>query len=424
MSESEELEIQINDAYIPAIDCQSRFLILKGGGGSGKSVFASWKIANRTVTEEGHKFLILRKVANTIKKSVFAEIKDRLSEMGCLHEFEINKTDKEFLHIPTGNQIFCLGLDEPEKVKSISGITGMWIEEATEFEEDDIDQLNIRVRGEKKNYIQFILTFNPISEDHFLKKKYFDKTPDNCTILETTHLDNFYLTTEDRKVLEDLKERNPLYYDIYCLGKWGVVDKSNKFMYSFNEEKQVVEGLKIIDRLPIWLTFDFNIDPMTCTVAQRPHVKKLQCLKSIQLDNSDIYQMLDRIKAEYPNKLFMATGDASGHNRIGAVRGKTSYWKIIVDYFGLRDHQTMVRKQNLGLIDSRVLCNAVNQANEIVFDKAGCQPLINDLKFAKVDDRGELIKDRKKQKNDFLDGFRYLTDANFHDFLSKPKKYA
>lgn len=133
--------------------------------------------------------------------------------------------------------------------------------------------------------------------------------------------------------------------------------------------------------------------------------------------------MLDTISATYPNRYFMVTGDASGHNRTGSVRGKTSYWRVIFDYFKLKDHQTMVRKQNLGLIDSRVLCNAVNQTCEILFDKEGCQPLINDCKFAKVDERGELIKDRKKQKNDFLDGFRYLVDANFFDFLTKPKKY-
>lgn len=419
-----ELEIAVNDRYIPLIENQSRFLILKGGGGSGKSVFASWKISHRTVTEEGHKFLVLRKVANTIELSVFAEIKERLTEMGCLWEFDINKTVKTFTHRPTGNQIICLGLDEPEKIKSIKGITGMWIEETTEFDENDIDQLNLRIRGKKKNYVQYILTFNPISEDHWLKKRYFDNKHPDCTIHETTYHDNLFLTNEDKAQLEELKNKNPLYYDIYCLGKWGITDKSNKFLFSFDEKKQVVEGLKINPNLPVWLTFDFNIDPMTCTVAQRPHVKRLECIKSIQLDNSDIYQLLDRIQSDYPGLVFIVTGDASGHNRIGAVRGKTSYWLAIKGELGLKDHQIMVRKQNIGLIDSKVLCNAVNQSVEIVFDKDGCASLINDCKFAKVDERGELIKDRKKQKNDFLDGLRYLIDANYYDYLKKPKKYS
>ncbi len=417
-------EIEVNDLYIPYIDNQSRFLILFGGGGSGKSVFACFKKCLRTLTEKPHKFLVLRKVANTIKESVFAELKAMLDSMGCLHEFEINKTDKTFTHRFNGNQILCMGLDEPEKIKSIKGITGIWIEELTEFTELDFDQLNLRIRGEKDNYIQIIGCFNPISEDHWAVKRFVtcSKLEDNCTVVKSTHLDNYFLSEEDRQQLLNLKERNPLFYDIYCLGIPGVVDKTNKFLYSFNADKQV-KPVTIDDNLPIWATFDFNIDPMSCTIAQRPNINKLVCLKSIQLDNSDIYQMTDRIKADYPGRIIIVTGDASGHNRTGAVRGKSSYWKVIKDELQLKDVNMKVRSQNIGLIESRVLCNSVNQFVEITLDPEGCKQLINECKFAKVDDHGVLVKDRKKQKNDFLDGFRYLLDANFYDFLGKPNKY-
>lgn len=418
-----EREILVNELYIPAIENQSRFLVLKGGGGSGKSVFASFKLALRTVTEQGHKFLALRKVANTIKESIFAELKERLSEMGCFHEFDINKTERSFYHRPTGNQILCMGLDEPEKIKSIKGITGMWVEETTEFEETDLDQLDLRVRGEKENYVQYILTFNPISEDHWLKARFFDKPDPNVTIINSTYKDNDFLTEQDRERLESLKDRNPLYYDIYCLGLWGIIDKSNKFLYSFNSEKQVRKGLEIDQNLPIWATFDFNIDPMTVTIAQRPNIKQLVCLKNIQLNDSDIYAMCDRLKADYAGHTLMVTGDASGHNRTGIVRGKSSYWRVIKEELKLKDHQIHVRGINLGLIESRVLCNAVNQSCEILLDEDNCAQLINDCKFARVDEKGILEKDRKKQKNDFLDGLRYLIDVNYADYLEKPKKY-
>lgn len=425
MSQQAVKRLKVNDKYIPLIDNQIRHLVLYGGSGSGKSVFACFKICLRTTTERGHKFLVLRKVADTIKESVFAEIKEMLMTMGVYHEFEINKTEKTFLHIPTGNQILCKGLDEPEKIKSIKGITGMWIEEATEFTEDDLDQLNLRIRGEKPNYVQYIYSFNPISEDNTTVKRFVTnstKDPD-VFVLHTTHEDNFFLSEKDRQELLKLKEKNPLFYDVYCLGIPGVVDKSGKFLYSFDASKQVKEGLKINDKLPLWATFDFNIDPMTVTIAQREHIRKLNCIKNIQLDNSDIYQMTDRLKADYGGYYLIVTGDASGHNRIGAVRGKTSYWKVIKSELGLKDLQMKVRSKNIGLIESRVLCNSVNQTAEILFDKDGCQPLINDCKFAKVEDNGELIKDRKKQKNDFLDNFRYLLDANFPDILDRPKKY-
>lgn len=418
-------ELEVNDKYIPLIEMTVRHLALYGGSGSGKSKFAAFKICLRTVTEKGHKFLVLRKVANTIKESVFAEIKGMLTRMGCYNEFSINETDKTFVHHPTGNMILCKGLDEPEKIKSIEGITGMWIEEATEFTPEDLDQLNLRVRGENPNYVQFIYSFNPISEDNETVKRFVTCTtvPVNTYVLHSTHEDNHFLTAEDRAVLYELKEKNPLYYDIYCLGIPGVVDKSGKFLYSFDKDKQVREDLHLSTSLPVWFSFDFNLDPMTVTVAQRPHLKRIECHACIQLDNSDIYQMTDRIKADYPGMHWIVTGDASGHNRTGVARGKDSYWKTIKRELNLKDPQIKVRQQNIGLIESRVLCNAVNQTVEVVLHKTKCAPLINDLKFAKVDDGGILIKDRKKQKNDFLDNFRYLIDANYYDYLDNPKKY-
>lgn len=416
-------ETIVNDIYIPLIENRSRLLILYGGSGSGKSVFASYKIVLRTVTEKGHTFLCLRKVAETVKESIFAELKATMEEMSCLHEFKINNTEKTFLHVPTGNRIICKGLDEPEKIKSIKGITGMWIEEATEFTDDDLSQLDLRIRGEKPHYVQYIFSFNPISEDNHVVKRFVinkDKETD-CTVVHTTHEHNYFLSQQDRDRLKRLKETNPLFYDVYCLGIPGMVDKTNKFLYSFDQKQ--VRKVTIDPNLPIWATFDFNIDPMTVTIAQRPDINTLVCKKNIQLDNSDIYQMTDRIKADFPNYYLLVTGDASGHNRTGAVRGKDSYWKVIKRELNLKDLQMKVRSQNIGLIESRVLCNAVNQSVDIAFDPEGCPQLINECKFAQVDDHGVLVKDRKKQKNDFLDGFRYLVDANYYDYLNKPNKY-
>jgi phage terminase large subunit len=147
-------ELFENDVYIPLLEDQKRFLILYGGGGSGKSVFAAHKIILRTVGELGHKFLALRKVGDTVKDSIFAELEAATIDLGVGDEFRVNKTDRTFTHLLTGNQILCKGLDDVRKMKSIKGITGMWLEEATDFDEDDLDQLNIRIRGEKPNYVQ------------------------------------------------------------------------------------------------------------------------------------------------------------------------------------------------------------------------------------------------------------------------------
>lgn len=180
-------ELVENDIYIPLLENKSRFLVLYGGGGSGKSVFAAHKLVLRTVGERGHKFLALRKVGDTVKDSIFAELQAATEDLGLVDEFQVNKTDRTFTHWLTGNQILCKGLDDPKKIKSIKGITGVWMEEATDFEEIDLEQLNIRIRGEKENYIQYIISFNPVDEDHWLKKRFFDTPQPDTTICHSTY---------------------------------------------------------------------------------------------------------------------------------------------------------------------------------------------------------------------------------------------
>lgn len=412
-------ELLINDIYEPYLDDTSRFLVLFGGSGSGKSVFAAQKIALRLISEKPHKFLILRKVGTDLKLSVIEEIKDAINNLGRWELCDYNKQDKILTYLPNGNQIIFRGLDEPERVKSIKDISGMWLEEATEFSEEDFDQLNLRIRGERKNYIQYILTFNPIDEDHWLRQRI--KHDSDFTTLKTTHKNNFFLSHEDREQVEKLKERNPTFYDIYCLGEWGKVDKSGKFMHNFNSDIHV-EDKSLNPNLPLWTSFDFNLDPMSVLIAQKPTADSGYILDRIRLEDSDIYQVTDQIKTKYPGHYYIACGDASGKNRTGTTRGKTSYWKIIKNELNLRDSQLMVRNQNLGIIESRNICNVALTMLDIKIDPK-CKELIEECKYAKVDEFGILIKDRKKNKNDFLDGFRYFIDVNWQDVLTKPHKY-
>ncbi len=412
----------INDVYLPYLDNKSRFLVLYGGGGSGKSVFAAQKIIARVKSEKPHRFLCLRKVGATVKDSIFAELKNVIFMDGMENEFRVNKSEYSITHLPTGNEILCKGLDEPEKIKSIQGITGIWAEEVTEFTPEDLDQLNIRVRGEKKNYVQFIFSFNPISEDnHVVKRFVIDKAYEDCTVVKTTYKDNLFLSDQDKAVLEGFKLTNKLFYDVYCLGIPGIVDKSNKFFYSFHDGI-IKEGLTEDRSLPLKLSFDFNIDPFTCYVYQTPDRKTAKIFDKIRLNDSDITQITDRIKAKYPNRFYVCTGDVSGKNRTGMVRGKLSYWHTIKQELNLSDAQIRLRGKNLDLIQSRVLCNSCVQNLDIQID-ATLTELINDMKFAKVDDYGILIKDRKDNKNDDLDCVRYILDAEFPDIIVNHKKY-
>lgn len=422
-----ELEIVPNDCFIPLYENSSRFLILPGGAGSGKSIFCADKIVHRVLCEEGHKFLCLRKVGDTIEDSVFAELQSAIETRGATHEFKVNKTKHSFLHVPTGNQILCKGLDDRAKIKSIKGITGMWLEEATEFDEDDFDQLNIRIRGKKQNYVQYILSFNPIDEQHWLKKRFIDKKDPDSTVLVTTYLDNYYLTEQDIEQLLKLAARNPLYYDVYVLAKWGVVVKSDKFLYAFDNQKHIIPSYTPNPHLPILVSFDFNVNPMTCIVGQQVD-ESFVIFDEMKLNNGSTEELCELVKAKYVQWLYNIeiTGDATGRNREKATRGNINQYTVIKEVLELTDRDINVRSKNLELKDSRVLCNSVLQHADVRITE-NCKETINDAVYASIKinpmtKKMDVIKTEEEGRH-FFDNFRYSIDAVFPDFITNPKKY-
>jgi phage terminase large subunit len=136
-------------AFVPLFVDQSRYQVAWGGAGSGKSHIVARKILYRLLKEDQckHNFLIIRKVDRTIKRSVFALMKNIISKWGLLPDFDINLTDKTMIYRPTGAQIMFSGLDDVEKLKSIEGVTSIWAEEATELTQEDFEQLDLRLRG-------------------------------------------------------------------------------------------------------------------------------------------------------------------------------------------------------------------------------------------------------------------------------------
>ncbi|MFC0235500.1 PBSX family phage terminase large subunit [Fictibacillus phosphorivorans] len=262
-------ESVINDCYLDLLDNESRYLILYGGAGSGKSVFAAQKLVLRMLEESDHKILIVRKVAKTLRESTFSLIRGVISDWGLTDLFDVNKTDMTITCNSNGNQIIHAGLDDVEKMKSIHGITGIWIEEASEVEQQDFQQLDLRLRGFTTNYKQVIISFNPISSLHWLKSVFFNKQRKGATIRHTTYLDNKFIDEDYTQVLESMKEDDPYYYSVYALGQWGVIGqtifnaqkvneridqlrnrppmKKGQFVYTFSNHKIIDSSIKWVD---------------------------------------------------------------------------------------------------------------------------------------------------------------------------------
>ena len=216
--------------FFPLYADEHRYLVLKGGGGSGKSIFAGRKLLERASCECGHRFLVVRKVSRTLRQSCFSQLLGQLAEnyphLVCGKDYTVSKSELAIRFSQTGSEIIFSGIDDPEKLKSIYRITGIWIEEASELDEEDFDQLDIRLRDESEYYKQIIVTFNPISVTHWLKRRFFDRYEPRATVSETTYRDNPYLSREAVEVLESFRETNPYYYDVYALGRWGVTGRS------------------------------------------------------------------------------------------------------------------------------------------------------------------------------------------------------
>lgn len=209
------------------------------------------------ISEEGHTILVLRKVANSLRESCFSLLKEIIYSYGCESLFTINKSDMSIECI-NGNRFILRGLDDVEKIKSINGITDIWVEEASELAIEDLNQLNIRLRGRSKFPKQMFLTFNPTYITHWLKSEFFDNRKSNALVLETTYKDNTFLDSEACRVLEEFKDTNPYFYMVYALGNWGIT--GGNYFREFRSDIHVVAPIDIPDYWKRFVTIDYGLD--------------------------------------------------------------------------------------------------------------------------------------------------------------------
>lgn len=256
----------------------------------------------------------------------------------------------------------------------------------------------------------------PRPNTEFSRMEEVHKGKDNWIFHHYTSYDNPHLP--DGEVDEAKKDLDPRTFEQEYLAEY-VDPEAHYFLYAFEEDDHIHEIHDLKD-LPIKLSFDFNLEPFAVVVYQTPDKETLNVIEEIRLNNSDIYQVCDQIKAKYPDRAFQVTGDKSGYNRTGTTRGKTSYWQIIKKELSLRDYQIRLRAKNLDLLSSRILCNSGLYHKDIAISP-NCVNLIRDCKYAIVDERGELVKDRRKNQNDFLDCFRYALDCEFPTLHLKSK---
>lgn len=148
-------------------DFTTERLIYWGGAGSGKSYLIALKVVLTLLqpSRKPRRALVCRKFATTIEDSVFKDICNQLEMLGIYDMCKINKTTKKIV-LPNKAEILFKPLDDEHKVKSINGISLIWLEEASDLDKEMYNQLENRLRAPEHLLPgvnqQLILSFNPV----------------------------------------------------------------------------------------------------------------------------------------------------------------------------------------------------------------------------------------------------------------------
>lgn len=280
-----------NDAYFPYLfDYSNRYEVYYGRAGSGKSVFITQKILCKACTSK-RKVLVIRKYATTLKDSVFQLFIDQLKKWKIYKFCKVNMSTYT-ITLPNESVLLFKGLDDPEKIKSITDITDIWCEECSELSLDEFTQLDLRLRAQSGN-LQIFVSFNPVSKQNFVYQKWFaNGTPDNTFVLHTTYKDNKFLPKEYIDALLEKQKSNPTYYKIYALGEFCTLDK----LVYYNWKVEDFDHTQIKGKLLVGLDFGYTNDP-TALVASVMTDKKIYIFKEWVDTNKTNPQIAQVIKS-------------------------------------------------------------------------------------------------------------------------------
>lgn len=304
------------------LDPSVRFIVLYGGSSSGKSFSVAQFFAILAYYEECS-MLVMRKVGASIEKTIYADFKAAINGIDGLAE--CCRFKQNSIVFNNGGKIDFSGLDDPEKIKGISQYKRVFLDELSEYDETDFKQIRLRLRGQEGQ--QIVAAFNPISEEHWIKKKWFDREewheipmsltvggetlpPELCAVksvrmnseklilnpntgeydrhapdtivIQSTYLNNFWVVGSpngkygyyDYQAIANFENdriNDPDYYQVYALGEWGHIRTGAEFFPSFN--RGVVCGkFPFNPELPIHISMDSNVLPyVTATFFQKEY---------------------------------------------------------------------------------------------------------------------------------------------------------
>lgn len=388
------------DSFFPLLRDTARYEILRGGRGSGKSKFAVQKFAFRMLTEHNNRFVFARAVKDTIRQSMYQQFKMFIYGQGLESAFDFRDTDMVIKCPSTNSEIVHVGLNESERTKSIAEATSSWMEEVTEVDERDFRNFNLGIRSQMGGYVQTVLTFNPIDENHWLRKEFYPPEVDElinqkydrrmskrramkankgkwtdwdledvvttmarnvkigeevATITTSHHLstyeENPFVDLIYKADLEDIKEKDYGYWLVAAKGQWGTVGD-----LVFSPTWKNAEFPSSCDEVFYGMDFGYvhpSVLVMVGIKDDKYYVKELTYVKG--LTNSQLIEHIKEEKLVERDGLIYADSaeparidefDEAGFNVVPAIKGQNSIADGI-DY--LKSIDIFTNKDNVNL---------------------------------------------------------------------------
>ena len=269
MTEGLYLPDIVGGGYAAFWRTRKRYRVVKGSRASKKSkTTALWYIYH-LLRHPAANLLVVRRTYRTLERSAYSELRWAIRRLGAEEYFDFKTSPLEIIVKSTGQRVFFAGLDDPLKLTSLTVTSGvlcwMWIEEAYEIEsEDAFNTLDESIRGEVPDglFKQITLTFNPWSEHHWLKKRFFDRASPDVFTLTVNYTVNEWLDEADKRVFEEMRRRDPERYRVCGLGEWGV--GGGQFFSEFRSDVHVIPPTALQKGVRIFRAIDYGLDALAC----------------------------------------------------------------------------------------------------------------------------------------------------------------
>lgn len=406
------------------------FLCFGGAMGGGKSYVCLATIIVLARIFPKSKWCVIRESIPTLKKTTLETFK-KIMPTNYLSSY--NQQDN-IAHLKNGSQIMFMAEDyandkDFDRFKGLE-VNGFLLEQIEELNEGLLDVCFIRAgRHILDTEVQpppvILANVNPTLE--WPKKRIYEAynngtLPTDWLYMPALIRDNMTLAGNEA-YMSRLRNLDPLTKKRLIDGDWNAFAVDKPFFYAFNLTKHVIESYQPNPHLPVIVSFDFNVDPMTAILSQQTDVRSCTVFDEFKLDNSSTPELCDAIISKYHRWLgnFDVTGDASGNSRQAFERGGLSHYARIKEALDVSNHQFKVRSHNASHINSRVLCNSVLQNGNFRITQ-NCTHTIDDAIQTRVDSFGKVIKTKDKGAHLF-DNIRYTIDACFPEWIEKPELY-